>query len=383
MKHFHRGSPVFGLFLGLLLALLGALVMTIGFWKTLILALLYGVVKLSFGGALNTLALITALAIPVSTLLAVNLPVRQLCKRLLGYGSMLAGYPSIKQFCDSTAIMLDANELFPTDCIELEGIKTYEEYNVDESLLCGIAILKEAQNPLANAFDSVISETGESLPEVESVLYEDGLGLVGWINGERILVGSRNLMDKYRVDTPTPEYEERYTSTGSQVTYISRAGRLVAMVVTKYHADQELQAELQRAEANGISFLIRTTDFNITDDLVAKLYGLFYRSIKVLPTGLGHALKEAQSVIEESSRSYLITQGKTSALARAVSGSVRIKSNISLAIIIQLVAVVLGILVASALSLYANIGVMGSLEVLIYTIFWGVAAIAAPAVQKP
>ena len=43
MKHFHRGSPVFGLFLGLLLALLGALVMTIGFWKTLILALLFAV----------------------------------------------------------------------------------------------------------------------------------------------------------------------------------------------------------------------------------------------------------------------------------------------------------------------------------------------------
>ena len=349
----------------------------------LIIGLLYGVVKLNFAGGVNTLAAITALAIPISTLLAVNLPVRRLCKRLLGYGAMLAGYPSIKQFCDSTAIMLDAGELFPTDCIELEGIKTYEEYNVDESLLCGIAILKEAQNPLANAFDSVISETGESLPEVESVLYEDGLGLVGWINGERILVGSRNLLDKYRVETPTPEYEERYTSTGSQVTYISRAGRLVAMVVTKYHADQELQAELQRAETNGISFLIRTTDFNITDDLVAKLYGLFYRSIKVLPTGLGHALKEAQSVIEESSRSYLITQGKASSLARAVSGSVRIKSNISLAIIIQLVAVVLGILVASALSLYADIGVMGTLEVLIYTIFWGVAAIAAPAVQKP
>ena len=348
-----------------------------------VIALFYGVVKLSFGGALNTLALITALAIPVSTLLAVNYPVRRLCKTLLGYGAMLAGYPSIKQFCDSTAIMLDANELFPTDCIELEGIKTYEEYNVDESLLCGIAVLKEAQNPLANAFDSVISETGESLPEVESVLYEDELGLVGWINGERILVGSRNLMDKYSVDTPTPEYEDRYTSKGRQITYISRAGRLVAMVVTNYHADQELQAELQRAEANGISFLIRTTDYNITDDLVAKLYGLFYRSIKVLPTGLGHVLKEAQTSTEETSRSYLITGGKAASLARAISGSVKIKSNISLAIMIQLIAIVLGILIASVLSLYANIGVMGSLEVLIYTLFWGVAAIAAPAIQKP
>ena len=349
----------------------------------IVIALFYGVVKLSFGGALNTLALITALAIPVSTLLAVNFPVRRLCKNLLGYGAMLAGYPSIKQFCDSTAIMLDANELFPTDCIDLEGIKTYEEYNVDESLLCGIAVLKEAQNPLANAFDSVISETGESLPEVESVLYEDELGLVGWINGERILVGSRNLLDKYSVETPTPEYEERYTSKGRQITYISRAGRLVAMVVTNYHADQELQAELQRAEANGISFLIRTTDYNISDDLVAKLYGLFYRSIKVLPTGLGHVLKEAQTSTEETSRSYLITGGKAASLARAVSGSVKIKSNISLAIMIQLIAIVLGILTASVLTLYANIGVMGSLEVLIYTLFWAAAAIAAPAIYKP
>lgn len=348
-----------------------------------IIAILYGVVKLSFTGAINTLALITALAIPVSTLLAVNLPIRKLCKNLIGYNAMLSGYPSIKQFCDSTAIMIDANELFPTDCIDLEGIKTYEDYNVDESLLCGIAILKEAQNPLANAFDSVITETGGTLPEVESVLYEDDLGLVGWINGERILVGSRSLMEKYRVDTPSPEYEDRYTSKGSQITYLSRAGRLVAMIVTKYHADSEIKAEMQRAETNGISFLIRTTDYNITDDLIAKLYGLFYRSIKVLPTGLGHVLKEAQSAVEETSRSYLITHGRAASLARAVSGCVKIKNNISLAIIIQLIAVVLGILIAATLALYADIGVMGTLEVLIYAIFWGAAAIIAPALQKP
>lgn len=348
-----------------------------------IIALLYGVVKLSFSDAVNTFSLITSLAIPVATLLAVNLPVKLLCKNLNGYGAMLAGYPSIKQFCDSTAIMMDANEVFPAESIDLEGIKSFEDYNVDESLLCGIAILKEAQNPLANAFDSVINETKEKLPEVESVLYEDELGLVGWINGERILVGSRNLMEKYRVDTPAPDYEAKYTSKGSQITYLSRAGRLVAMIVTKYHADPELKAELQRAEANGISFLIRTTDYNITDELIAKLYNLFYRSIKVLPTGLGNVLKEAQSVREESSRSYLITHGKAASLARAVSGSVRIKSNISLAIIIQLAAVVLGILIASTLSLYAGVEVMGSLEVLIYALFWTAAAIVAPAIQKP
>lgn len=350
---------------------------------SIIIAVMYGVVKLSFADALNAFALITAVSVPVATLLSVNAPVRKLCKTLLSYGSMLSGYPSVKQFCDSTAIMIDANELFPAESISLEGIKTFEDYGIDESLLCGIAILKEAQNPIANAFDSVVAETEETLPEVESVLYEDEIGLVGWIKSERILVGSRTLMEKYSVEVPNMEYEEKYTSQGRQVTYLSRAGRLVAMFVTRYTPDAQLKAEMQRAETNGISFLIRTTDYNVTNDLVAKLYDLFYRSIKVLPTGLGNVLREAEDTVEETSRSYLITNGKAASLARAVTGCVKIKHNISLSIIIQLIAVVFGLLVASTLSLYAGVQVMGSLEVLIYALFWGAAAVFAPAVQKP
>lgn len=350
---------------------------------SIIIAVMYGAVKLSFADALNAFALITAVSVPVATLLSVNAPVRKLCKTLLSYGSMLSGYPSVKQFCDSTAIMIDANELFPAESISLEGIKTFEDYGIDESLLCGIAILKEAQNPIANAFDSVVAETEETLPEVESVLYEDEIGLVGWIKSERILVGSRTLMEKYSVEVPNMEYEEKYTSRGRQVTYLSRAGRLVAMFVTRYTPDAQLKAEMQRAETNGISFLIRTTDYNVTNDLVAKLYDLFYRSIKVLPTGLGNVLREAEDTVEETSRSYLITNGKAASLARAVTGCVKIKHNISLSIIIQLIAVIFGLLVASTLSLYAGVQVMGSLEVLIYALFWGAAAVFAPAVQKP
>lgn len=350
---------------------------------SIIIAVMYGIVKMSFADSLNALALITAVSVPVATLLSVNAPVRKLCKTLLSYGSMLSGYPSVKQFCDSTAIMIDANELFPAESISLEGIKTFEDYGIDESLLCGIAILKEAQNPIANAFDSVVAETKETLPDVESVLYEDEIGLVGWINSERILVGSRTLMEKYSVEVPNMEYEEKYTSQGRQVTYLSRAGRLVAMFVTKYTPDAQLKAEMQRAETNGISFLIRTTDYNVTNDLVANLYDLFYRSIKVLPTGLGNVLKEAEDTVEETSRSYLITNGKPASLARAVTGCVKIKHNISLSIIIQLIAVILGLLVASTLALYAGVGVMGSLEVLIYALFWSAAAVFAPALQKP
>lgn len=346
-----------------------------------VVAVLYGAAFASFAGAVNAFALVTAVSIPVATLLAVNIPLRKLCKKLLTFGSMLAGYPSVKQFCDSTAVMIDANELFPRDAVFLDGIKTFEEYNVDESLMCGIAILKEAQSPIAKVFDSVVAETDEKLPEVESVLYEDEMGLVGWVNSERILVGNRNLMAKYNVETPNAEYEDKYLKNGRQVTYVARAGRLIAMFVTHYTADSLVMTELHRAETNGISFLVRTTDCNITGDLICNLYKVFYRSVKVLPTGLGNVLRESQAAVEESSRAYLITGGKISSLARAVSGSVKIKRSISLSIVIQLIAVILGILLAATLALYAGVGVMGTLEVLIYALFWGIATLVAPALQ--
>lgn len=347
-----------------------------------VVALLYGIFFGSFSGAVNAFALVCAVCIPVSTLLAVNIPMYDLCKKLLPTGAMLSGYPSVKQFCDSTAVMIDANELFPADSVFLDGIKTFEDYNIDESLLCGIAILKEAKNPIAKVFEKVVDETEGDLPEVESVLYEDELGLVGWVNGERILVGNRELMTKYSVETPSIEYEDKYIQSGKQVTYVARAGRLIAMFVTHYIADSILMPELHRAEANGISILVHSTDCNITNDLICSLYNVFYRTVKVLPTGLGTVLKECKSTFEETSRAYLITNGKTSAFLKAISGSVHIKRNISLSIVIQLISVVLGVLLTATLALYAGVGVLGTLEVLIYSLFWGVATLVAPLIHK-
>ena len=347
-----------------------------------VVAVLYGIFFGSFAGAVNAFASISAVCVPVSTLLAVNLPLFSLCKKLLPTGAMLSGYPSVRQFCDSTAVMIDANELFPADSVFLDGIKTFEDYNTDESLLCGIAILKEAKNPIAKVFEKVVDETEGDLPEVESVLYEDGFGLVGWVNGERILVGNRELMTKYNVETPGIEYEDKYIMKGKQVTYVARAGRLIAMFVTHYIADSILMPELQRAEANGISILVHSTDCNITNDLICSLYNIFYRTVKVLPTGLGTVLRECKSTFEETSRAYLITNGKTSAFLKAISGSVQIKRSISLSIVIQLISVILGVLLTATLALYAGVGVVGTLEVLIYSLFWSVAAIVAPLIHK-
>ncbi len=351
---------------------------------SLAVAVIYGVLYGTFAGAVDTFSIMSAVSVPLCTLIAVNIPMRFLCKKLTEQGAMISGYPSVKQFCDSNAIMIDANDLYPRGSVKLDGIKTFANHRIDESVLAAAAILKEAQSPMAAVFNmAVLQQKSNVLPEVESVLYEDNMGLVGRVQGQRILVGNRNLMQKYNIETPSADYEEKYHIEGRQITYLAQAGELISMFVTTYTPDKKIMEELQRGEANGLSYLIRTTDCNITGERIAEDFGIFFRSVKVLPTGLGNVCKEAQSQQEDSSRAYLGTRGKLSSLIRGVSGCIRIKSNISLTIVIQLIAVVLGLLLVATLCLYATNAVLGTLEILVYSLFWAAAAIIAPAIQKP
>jgi cation transport ATPase len=348
-----------------------------------LVAVLHGIISKDIIEALSTLALITAVSIPICSLMAVNVPMYNLCKKLLRRGTMLCGFQGVKQFCDTSAIMVDAKELYPECSVILNSIKSFNERRLDDSCVAAAAVLKEVGSPLAPVFNGAIQESRTVLPDVESVMYEDQLGLVGWVNGERILVGNRDLMTKYGINVPNVDFEETYRRQHKQTTFIAHSGQLSAMLITTYRPNIEIAKELKRAEYNGISLLISTTDCNITSEQIAEDFGVFYRSVKVLPTGLGNVCKEVTSVYTEKSRGYLATKGRFTQLARALSGSVQMKSNISLAVIIQLIGVVLGVLIMSTIVLYTGTSILGTVEMLLYTLFWGIATMIAPAIKRP
>lgn len=350
---------------------------------SIFVSVLYGFVAKDFWGAFSALAVMTCVSAPVSDLLAVNLPMRMLCKDTLSKNAMISGYPAVRQFCDTKAVICQARDLYPVDSVTLNGVKAFTNNKVEDAMLAAAAVLKEAQSPMASVFDHVAQNSQKALPKVESVLYEDQAGLVGWVNGERILVGNRALLEKYAIQTPSEDFEDKQKIDGRQVTYLARSGELVAMFVTTYATTLRIAQLLQKAEENGISFLVHTTDCNITGEKIADDFGIFFRSVKVLPTGLGNVCQEITSQKEDSSRAYLATRGSFMSFLRAVSGCVKLRSNTSLSVIIQLIGVVLGVLLMASLALFAGVGALKNLEVLLFVVFWAVAAVVVPALQKP
>lgn len=347
-------------------------------------AIVFGIISKNASDAVSAFTAVACVGIPACCLLSINLPMRSLCKSAVKNNAMVVGYPAVRQFADTRALMIDSRELYPRGRVNLLSVKTFNTYNIDKALINAAAVMKVANTPMTYMFEDVIVDKGAELPPVESVKYEDAKGLICWVGGERLLIGTRELMAKYSIDLPSVDFEEsNKQDENNAVTYLANAGQLVAMLVTEYTADKRIVTELKRLEKSGVTVLIRTADPNVTQERVARDFRLYYRSIRILPASLGNLCKEEMSQKEESSRAYLSTRGKLASLARAVTGCIRIKSNISIAVFLQCFAVVIGILIVSTVIIAAGITSLGSLELFFFMLLWAAASIVAPMIQKP
>lgn len=356
----------------------------LGLVCSVVVAIIHGIMFRSVTGAFSAFAMVACLSVPVACLMAVNIPMKHLCKKVLRSDAMIVGYPAVTQFVDTAAIMVDSKELYPRSTVKMVSLKPYVPSPILEScMLNTAAVLKVANTSLTYVFAEVIDKKDEKLPYVDSVKFEENKGIVGWIGGERVLIGGRQLMQKYGIEMPPYEDEKPFIEEHRNITYLANAGQLIAMIVTSYSPDDKIKREIKRLEENGVSIIVRTADPNLTSKRIASDYGIHNGSVKILPNSLGKICKEAINERSRRARCYIGTRGKFHSLARAVSGCIKIKSNITLAVVIQVIGLMLGILFTTVVALLSGEQGMGAFELLCFMIFWAAAAIIVPLIQKP
>ena len=351
--------------------------------SSLVVTVIYAIIFKSVQGAVSALTVMLCIGIPFTGMLAGNLPMLLFSRKMLREDAMVAGYPSVRQFCDTNAVMMNAADLFPNGSVKLEEMYPLLQYRISENLLLATAVLREANSPIAPVFDELVMENNNVLPAVESVMYEDKSGVVGWIKGERILVGNMKLMNRYHITIPTTEVPFNKRGNGLEITYVAVAGQAVAVLGLSYEAADPLKTQIQRAESSGLALIVSTTDANITPELIATRYEIFYRSVKVTAPGYSNVIDEATEKVEEASRAYVATRGRVGSLARAVGGCISVKSNISLGIVIEIFGMILGLLLCATLALYASVARLSIVELLIYIGFWVAATLIAELVRRP
>ncbi|MDE7122341.1 MAG: hypothetical protein K2O42_09290, partial [Oscillospiraceae bacterium] len=123
-----------------------------------------------------------------------SLPLFKATKDLTKSRALLLGYQSIDDFYDTNSLMLDAAAMFPMGSIQLQGVKMFSNVRSDEILLAAASLARYAGSAFRHIFDEVLHERSGDFYPVENYIYEDSLGLCGWIHNQRVLLGNRELM---------------------------------------------------------------------------------------------------------------------------------------------------------------------------------------------
>lgn len=341
------------------------------------------IVTLDIFKSISLFAIISCMFIPMGAIVAANAQLYSFCKKALKHGTMLSGYPGIKQFAGVNSLIIDSEDLYKRGAVTLRGIKTFGTQKIDEGILYAAAVIKEVKGPLLPVFYQIINGRDYILPSATNIKYIDSKGIVAYVNSKRVLIGNRKLLEEHHISPKSFEYEQQYKKSGNEITYFAIEDELVAMFILSYTPDKNIASELQRLEYNGINIIVRTADPNITTEMIAKQFGLFLKTVNIIPVEHIKSYNKEKETQSESSRAYLATKGSISSFASAISSCVRIKLNIYLAVIIQAITVVLGVSIITLITFYAGLDQISPIGIIIYSLFWIGASIIAPIIRKP
>ncbi|MGI5896648.1 MAG: hypothetical protein ACOX6U_06790 [Oscillospiraceae bacterium] len=327
--------------------------------------------------ALTTAAAVLCVFSPFSYLFSVGLPMSRAVRKYNKHGGVILSPSEVDDFCYTNAVAVSAHDLFPGNAVKLYGIKTFAGQRIDEALMDAASVIEASGSVLANVFHQITSGDSKLLRPVDTLVYEDGMGISAWVDNKRVLIGSRDLMINHGISVPSRDYEERYLNEGHDLIYLSTSGELTAVFLTKFFAAPEVKAYIRRLEDNGIRLIVKSVDAVITQQKLAEVFDEDPSFFKILPARL-HATYDALTAPAERGTSSVLSNGSFRSFAGSLIAAKRMKSAILLGSIIQFAAIGLGVLMLIALTLVSGMSEMKVLSLLVYELVWLVATFLIP-----
>lgn len=287
-------------------------------------------------------------------------------------GAVLSGFGAVRTFGEVDAVFLPERLLYPEGKIKVCALRPMCENGLEDAVLMAASVATAARTAMAPAFLHLF-EGGESLLRPVGCLNViDEIGMEAWVDGQQVLLGSRNLLRQKQIDLTGRmllEVEAKYAVKGNDFVYLVVNGVPTALFVLDYIPDKKIRSALRVLAHTGVHLLIGTADANITREQVAEQFALKKRMLKILPRQKVEAIVPPEEQSDIVPRLYIPENAVS--FARALAACVRLDSTAHAVAVLQVIGAVAG--VSMAAGLYILFGwMLQPLEVLAVEIIWAV-----------
>jgi P-type Cu+ transporter len=249
---------------------------------------------------------VLVIACPCAMGLAVPTAVMVATGRGAAFGILIKGGEALQRMEKIDTVVLDKTGTITAGRPQVTDVvlaapdtdaERQEPGSAEERMIRLAAALERAsEHPLAEAVVRYAQERGLSLAQPETFESLTGLGVVGIIHGDVILVGNAALMAKYSIDTkPLQDAGLSLSAAGKTPLWIAVNGGLAGILAVADTIKPTSIEAIRQMHAEGLRVVMLTGDNERTAAAIARVVGVDEVIAGVLPAGKVDAVKRLQA----------------------------------------------------------------------------------------
>lgn len=154
------------------------------------------------------------------------------------------------------------------------------------------SIENKSTHPIGKAFTEYLEENKIKLLNVEDFENISGLGIVGKINNEKILLGNSKIIEKYNIENKYLSDEKKLAKNGNSIIYIVKDKEILGLIGVNDVIRKESKAVIKELSQMKIDTIMLTGDNTETAEKIAEEIGITKVISNVLPSEKANMIKK-------------------------------------------------------------------------------------------
>ncbi|ETI67347.1 heavy metal translocating P-type ATPase [Neobacillus vireti] len=269
-----------------------------------------------FADALEKMIAVLVIACPCALGLATPTSIMAGSGRAAEYGILFKGGEHLEMTHRVATVVLDKTGTVTNGTPILTDILNEDSFVEEEFLALVGSAEKQSEHPLAQAIVKGIKDKGISLKDVTEFEAIPGFGITAIVDGKQILVGTRKLMNKYKVEINNALVQmDELEKAGKTAMLAAIDGQYAGTVAVADTIKETSKTAISRLKKMGLDVIMITGDNQQTAKAIAAEAAIEHVIAEVLPEGKADEIKKLQA---EGKKVAMVGDGINDAPALAI-----------------------------------------------------------------
>ena len=192
----------------------------------------------------------------------------------------------------TNTIIFDKTGTLTHGKLQITEIKNYSNIEKNKLLQLVGSIESKTTHPIGMAFEKYLEENNIPKLQVKEFGNITGLGLVGKVENQKLIIGNYKILKEYNVENVYKKDEEELTKKGNSIVYVANTERVLALIGVNDTLRENAQKVITELNKNKIQTIMLTGDNKETAEKIAKEIGITKIYANVLPKEKVQVIKQ-------------------------------------------------------------------------------------------